>query len=37
MNWQKKALEIGFDDESDTKDARAQLRLYEKGKPYRDE
>ncbi len=37
VKWQKKALEVGFDDDDDTKEAREQLKLYQAGKPYRDE
>jgi tetratricopeptide (TPR) repeat protein len=37
VRWQKKALEVGFAEKKDKKDAEARLRLYQAGKPYRDE
>src|SRR5262249_11854259 len=37
VRWEKKALEVGFADKKDKKDAEARLRLYQAGKPYRDE
>jgi tetratricopeptide (TPR) repeat protein len=36
VKWQKKALEIGWDDKEEEK-ARKRLKLYEADKPYRDE
>jgi cytochrome c-type biogenesis protein CcmH/NrfG len=36
VKWQKKALKLGFDTDEDTKAARAQLKLYEAGKPFRE-
>jgi TPR repeat protein len=33
VKWQKRALELGPDD----KEARTRLKLYEEGKPYREE
>jgi tetratricopeptide (TPR) repeat protein len=37
VQWQKKALEVGFAAKKDKKNAEARLRLYQAGKPYRDE
>jgi tetratricopeptide (TPR) repeat protein len=37
VRWQKKALKLGFEDDEDTEAARAKLKLYQQGKPYRDE
>jgi hypothetical protein len=37
MKYQKKALEVGFEDKADAENARQRLLLYEREKPYRDE
>jgi tetratricopeptide (TPR) repeat protein len=37
VKWEKKALEIGWDDKVQQEGARKRLKLYEAGKPYRDE
>lgn len=37
VKWQKKAVELGNDDKEEEKKSRERLRLYEGGKPYREE
>jgi hypothetical protein len=37
VKWQKKALEIGYEDKKDQEQARKRLKLYQAGRPYRDE
>jgi tetratricopeptide (TPR) repeat protein len=37
VKWQKKAIEVGFDDKEMTEKARQRLKLYEEGKPYRED
>ncbi len=37
VKWQKKAIEAGIDDKPELEKARARLKLYEAGKPYRSE
>jgi tetratricopeptide (TPR) repeat protein len=37
VRWETKALEVGFAEKKDKKDAEARLKLYEAGKPYRDQ
>jgi TPR repeat protein len=36
VKWQKKAIELGFEDQEDAEKARKELKLYEEGKPFRD-
>jgi tetratricopeptide (TPR) repeat protein len=36
VSWQKKAIELGFANKKHAEKARQRLKLYEKGKPYRD-
>ena len=36
IRWQKKAIEIGFDDKEEMAEAQKRLKLYEQPKPYRD-
>jgi tetratricopeptide (TPR) repeat protein len=37
VKWQKKAIKVGFDNDEAREAGRKQLRLYEQGKPYRDD
>jgi tetratricopeptide (TPR) repeat protein len=37
VKWQKKAIELGFDDNERLEKARLRLQFYEQGKPCRDE
>ncbi len=37
VKWQNKVIELGYDDKEKTEKARQRLKLYEEGKPYRDE
>jgi tetratricopeptide (TPR) repeat protein len=37
VRWQKKAIEIGFNDGDDGETAHQHLKLYEKGRPCRDQ
>ncbi len=37
VKWQKKAIELGFVDEKGMEKGRQRLKLYEEGKPCRDE
>ena len=37
VKWQKKSLEFPDDDTGHAERARARLKLYEEGKPYRNE
>jgi tetratricopeptide (TPR) repeat protein len=37
VKWERKAIDLGYDDEKETEKARQRLKLYEEGKPYRDE
>ncbi len=37
VKWQKKAIELGFPDKGKEKKAQERLKLYEAGKPFRDE
>jgi Tfp pilus assembly protein PilF len=36
VKWQKKSIERGYNDKEKTEKARLRLKLYEEGKPYRD-
>jgi hypothetical protein len=35
VKWEKKAIELGFDDKEEAENAQQRLKLYEEGKPYR--
>jgi tetratricopeptide (TPR) repeat protein len=37
VKWQKKAVELGYDAKEQTEKSKVRLKLYEEGKPYRDE
>ncbi len=37
VTWQKKAIELGYADKKDAEKARQRLKLYEEGKPYRND
>src|SRR5258708_39990388 len=37
VKWEKKAIEVGYLTEQETIDARMRMKLYEEGKPYREE
>jgi tetratricopeptide (TPR) repeat protein len=37
IKWQKKAIEIGYDDKTVTENAHQCLKSYQAGKPYREE
>jgi hypothetical protein len=37
VKWQKKAIELGYDDKEETEKARQRLKLYEEGKPYKND
>jgi len=37
IKWEKKALEVGYATKQETIDAEKRLKLYEEGKPFREE
>jgi serine/threonine-protein kinase len=37
VKWQKKVIDLGFEDKEELAKAQKRLKLYEQGKPCRDE
>jgi tetratricopeptide (TPR) repeat protein len=37
VEWQRKAIELGYDDKEQKEKANMRMKLYEEGKPYRQE
>jgi tetratricopeptide (TPR) repeat protein len=37
VGWQKKAMELTYDNKEEAENAKRRLKLYEEGKPYREE